>query len=222
VALDIEKKSDEILSQILKNPHLKRVVDHSIKIPAIFKGSGPIRIIILGQNPTIKNPVDRKEITTVLNLNRNGALRSYVESICLEMGLIVDRNVYATNCLKNFFTDPPAPKKETDTIFEEFLPCWLPLLKEELSEYPDVPVITMGEPLLKPLLKPRRDYRVHQYWGYTDDWKESDERNFSFIKADDNILKRILLPFPHQPSLAKEFFRCRFKEYIRFIMELLE
>ncbi len=44
-------------------------------------------MIILGQDPTIKNKELRKNINTVLNLDKDGALKRYVKNICEKMNI---------------------------------------------------------------------------------------------------------------------------------------
>ena len=48
------------------------------RIPKVFQGSGEIKLVILGQDPTVKNIKSRSMINTVLSLDRNGALRRYL------------------------------------------------------------------------------------------------------------------------------------------------
>jgi hypothetical protein len=40
----------------------------------------------------------------------------------------------------------------------------LELLKEELSQYKGIPIITLGEPVLQLLTHPKA--KVHEYWDY--------------------------------------------------------
>lgn len=220
MAPDIERRSEEILGQILKNPHLKKYVDQTLNIPRAFKGTGDIRLVVLGQDPTVKNPAARKSIDCVLNLDRDGNLRAYLVRICGELEIDLEKNVYATNCLKNFFIEPPTELSERKIeVIEDSLAYWLPLLKEELAMYPHVPVIVFGDPILKHLLLHGKDHSIRDYWDYSPEWKDSPERRFRFIRPDDNHLRRQLFPFPHEPSHKAEFYQANLSAYIKFMLD---
>jgi len=94
---------------------------------------------------------------------------------------------------------------------------WLPLLKDELEPFPGAPVITLGEPVLAPLVGKNVSARVRHYWGYMPGWKEGKAKSFQYIRAADNQLNRIVFPFPHQPSLSKEFYKARLRDYVAFV-----
>jgi hypothetical protein len=220
MAFDIERRTEEIMGQIQKNPHLNKYIDRALKIPRVFRGTGDIKLVILGQDPTVENPASRKGIDVVLNLDCDGALRAYLEQICIELEIDLDKNVYATNCMKNFFTDPPTKLAERKILLiDEAFSYWLPLLLDELDVYPNVPTITLGEPILASIVHRGHDHKVRDYWGYSPDWKEEDgPRHFRFIKPDENILKRPLYPFPHQPSLGLEFYQAFLSDYVKFMI----
>jgi len=110
-----------------------------------FKGSGEIKLIIIGQDPTIKNKDQRCKIRKTLNLDKNGSLKTYITEICSSLGIGLE-NVYATNVFKYFYKDPPA---NTIDVLYGHLNMNLNLLRNELQIYPDLPVITLGEPVLQ-------------------------------------------------------------------------
>jgi len=91
-----------------------------------------------GQDPTVKNEKSRASITQVLNLNKLGNLYNYLSRICSGLHLDLEKNIYATNYLKNFFIVPPTQIKGI-SIFNEFAPYWLPMLREELAEFTHTP-----------------------------------------------------------------------------------
>ena len=142
-SIEASAKAQTVLGQLLEHPRLGRYIDSSLEIPRGFRGSGEIRLIILGQDPTVKNERSRQTIRCVLNLDSRGNLWNYLSQVCRELGIELSRNVYATNLLKNFLVAPPTQIKEID-VFQEALPFWLPLLKEELAEFPSVPVLALG------------------------------------------------------------------------------
>jgi hypothetical protein len=219
----IEQKTDEIYRKLVANSQLNRFVDSTLTIPKTFPKFytiEKIRLIILGQDPTVKNQTRRAKIKTVLNLDRAGSLRNYLSGICKGLEIDLDKNVYATNYLKNFFIKPPTQIKE-DNVFENFAPVWLPLLREELAQFDRVPIITLGEPVLSIVVHENVSKRVRDYWGYNDDWKTGKTLPFRYIKSDDNVLNRVVFPFPHQPSMNKKFYCARLKEYVAFVKQTI-
>lgn len=115
----IKRKAELLLEKFISDPKLSRYVDNKRPIPKVFQGSGDIKLIILGQDPTVKDIASRDKIETVLNLDKSGNLRNYLSKICNHLGVSLDENVYATNYLKNFFIKPPTQIKDID-IFKEF------------------------------------------------------------------------------------------------------
>ena len=197
-------------------------VDTSLPIPQAFIGSGTIRLIILGQDPTVKNAAARKSITTVLNLNKSGTLRTYLLKICATLDINLSQEVYATNLFKNFFIQQPTQITELD-IFDECLPFWLPVLQAELAQLPTTPVLILGEPLLQTLVCGGASGKVRDYWGYVPGWKQNvDQPLFSRLPADHNLLERTIFPFPHQPSWQRQkFYSGRLEGYCKAIRKYL-
>lgn len=212
----IEEQTNQIFEQIKLNRHLGNYVDKTLPIPIPFVGSGKIKLIVLGQDPTVKNPRSRQAITTVLNLDKNRSVRAYMAGVCNNLGIKITENVYATNLFKNFFVEPPTQIKELD-IFQAFKEHWLPLLMQELSVYPGIPIITLGQPILTPLIKNGVSAKVGYYWGYTPGWKVGRMNSFKYIQENDNHFGHTIFPYPHQPSLRKEFYKVRMKDYTAFV-----
>jgi len=173
-------------------------------------------MIVLGQDPTVKNAEDRQFIKTVLNLDKHGSLKAYLAGVCNGLGISIEENVYATNLYKNFFIQPPTQIAQID-IFQEFLGVWLPLLKEELAQFGDVPVLALGEPILGVLVNQDVASHVRQYWGYTPQWKSGHLLPLQCVKPQDNRLGRLMFPFPHQPSLRKQFYKATIGAYTSFV-----
>jgi len=218
-SLDIPGRATAVLRELKADPKLRRFVDCTLDIPEVFRGEGEIRLIILGQDPTVKNPASRRAIKTVLNLDKGGQLRDYLSRICELLGLSLDEHVYATNYLKNFFVNPPTQIDEID-VFQGFGPIWLPLLRDELALFMRAPVITLGQPLLAALVRVEASPRVRDYWGYTPDWKSGDSGPLHYLAPQDNWLGRTVFPFPHQPSIAKQFYAERLASYTSFVRQM--
>lgn len=211
-----EQRANAILGHLKKDSVLGKYIDQSLSIPPPFRGTGNIKLIFLGQDPTVKNVASRKMIKMVLNLDKNNALKRYLTEICDKLGIKLEENVYATNLYKNFFVAPPTRIREID-IIRQFAPHWLPLLLEELSEFEQTPVITLGEPILVPLTFDHASRKVHDYWGYGRNWETRPLLPFRHIKASDNKISRIVFPFPHQPSSNRRFYKAMRNDYISYV-----
>jgi uracil-DNA glycosylase len=210
----IEERAEEIRASLLADARLGKHVSRQ-PIPKVHRGSEGVWLIILGQDPTTRKPSSGVPVTTVLDLDHHGSLRLYLTQICGGLGIDLNQHVYATNYLKNFFVKPPNEIREID-VFEEFFSRWLPLLQEELAEFPGVPVITLGESLLKALVRGDASPCVRDYWGYTPRWNSGERSPFRFLKPSENRLGRVIFPFPHQPSIRKQFYRETFGDYVAF------
>lgn len=186
------------------NDYIENKIDSTLSPVPPFRGNGQIKLVVIGQDPTIRNTKRRERISCTLNLDKKGALKTYIENICKGLGITLD-NVYATNVFKYFYTVPPA---DTPHVLAAHLQPNLALLKEELSQYPDCPIITLGEPVLKLLTD--KKHKVRDYWKY----KKND---FHHISASDNLLGRPIYPFPHQPSLRKELYKTNLTHYLAYM-----
>lgn len=86
------------------------VVEGSFVPP--FIGKDEIKLVVIGQDPTVRNPKSRKSVTCTLNLNKqNSALYRYIKRLCDGLGITME-NVYATNLFKYFYSIPPANTPE--------------------------------------------------------------------------------------------------------------
>lgn len=198
-----------ILKQLTNEPSNRIQPKHGFVPP--FIGGNDIKLIVIGQDPTIRNVQQRKNIESTLNLNKPGALRRYIEQICDSLEITIE-NVYATNVFKYFYERPPA---DTFDVLVKHLTPNLSLLKKELSVFPKVPVITLGEPVLK-LLTDDIHAKVRYYWGYDSKTRTSNGA-FKFLTANENKLNRTFYPFCHQPSIRKQFYNDTLKEYAHFV-----
>lgn len=221
IKAEIARKSADVLLQIRNNPRLSHYVPTDY-IPDVYietDGIENVRLVVIGQDPTVKRESSRKTIKTALNLDKpNGSLYKYLYKICDGLRLDLRQHIYATNFAKNFFIQPPTQIEECN-VLDEFDHYWLPLLREELSLFPDRPVLALGEPLLESLLIDRSRAQVRRYWGYTTGWESGLVNNFSFVTPEENKLRRRLFPFPHQPSMRKRFYRATLRSYLSYMKE---
>jgi len=199
----------ELLRSNLEN-HNSNPIDLELNVIPPFKGASEIKLIIIGQDPTIRNVKSRKNITCTLNLDKNNSLKTYIGSICEKLGITVE-NVYATNLFKYFYTYPPA---DTPEVLQAHLEPNLRLLMQELNEYKSLPVITLGQPLLQLLCGDNA--LVKDFWDYEKKTRKTNS-NFRFSNASENKLNRDFYPFPHQPSIRKEFYKNTLNSYTQFM-----
>ena len=137
--------------------------------------------------------------------------------------LITDQGlkIYDTNLLKNFFTVPPDTMRKKDPeFFQKAADYWIPLLKEEIEEFENVPVLPLGEPVLNCLTKSPDRVLIRNYWGYEGPAQYG--QNFGYIKPTENVLSRVVFPFPHLPGLRHRFYRQQMDGYLAFMKEYID
>lgn len=211
-------KTSEILIESLqirnsfksKNDSKENPIDDTLLPVLPYRISNKIKLIILGQDPTVKNAKSRQTIEYTLNLDKAGSLRLYTNQICNALGISFE-NVYATNIFKYFYTQPP---ERTMHVLHSHLPANLELLKDELAAYPKVPIIALGLPVLQ--LLAGEGSQVRDYWDYNPKTKQSGG-NFTFCEPNLNKLGRRFYPFPHQPSVSKDFYGSNLPKYLKYL-----
>ncbi len=201
----ITKASKDISDKLKRELDFKEnPIDDTLEPIKPFLGKDEIRVVVIGQDPTIKNEKRGNKITCALNLDKNGSLKNYIEKdICFGLGITLE-NVYATNIFKYFYKEPPA---KTFNVLQNHLNENLNLLVNELNQFQDVTIITLGEPALR--LLTGTNSMVRNFWDYNMKTKKSNG-NFSFC------LGRDFFPFPHQPSITKDFYHNHKIQYIEY------
>jgi len=202
----------------LASSEISSYIDTSLTPPDPFRGRGEIKLIVLGQDPTVHNPKHRKKLKVTLLLNQPGRLRTYIEDICKGLDLGLDENIYATNLLKNFFTVPPDTlRKKNPQLFCNAADYWIPLLREEIKEFENVPILPLGEPVLNCLTKSEERILIRNFWGYEGPAQYG--KNFAYMKPTENILSRVVFPFPHLPGRSHKIYQQQFNNYLAFMKE---
>jgi len=215
LALDnIEEKIGQIHALIQSKPHLREFADTIHPIPRIYYGGGKIKLIVIGQDPTIINKASRKGITTVLNLDKPGKMQRFIFSVCEKLGIDPVKELYATNLYKNFFDEPPHYSAE---VMKKFFDLWFPILKEEVSLFPNVPIITKGDHVLETILDEKKDRCVRNYWGFAEDWRIGIGLPYKYVLPNENSLGRLIFPFPRQTSMLREFYLERCESYLEHV-----
>lgn len=203
---------------------LRPYLNLSLPLPRPYLGSGKIRLVVIGQDPTVQREASRQSVHTVLNLDRHGSLTGYLEDLCQELGLSLSENIYATNACKNFFTRPPTTIQRDSGIdvLEASAGVWLPVLKSELANFPHATILSLGQPVLSMLVRPGFDRTMRYYWGYHRLWRQGEREPLRFISVGASTVDRVIFPFVHEPTergRRAEFYRIRRGEYIQFILE---
>jgi uracil-DNA glycosylase len=211
------KPSEVFLKSLEIRDNLKNKSDFSENpidqglLPVLpYKITDKIKLVIIGQDPTVKNPRSRQKIDYTLNLDKNGALKVYIKRIC-ELLEIDFENIYATNLIKYFYTIPP---QRTKHVLKSHLPKNLELLKEELVAFPNIPIVSLGLPILQLLTD--ETSQVKHYWDYDNKTKQTNG-DFRVCEKKENILGRSFFPLPHQPSISKVFYDTNLKSYLEFM-----
>lgn len=180
-----------------------------------FKIGNDIKLIIIGQDPTIRNSSQRGNIDSTLNLDKLGSIKKYIEQICQLLEVNFEQ-IYATNIFKYFYKSPPA---DTFEILQAHLSPNLRLLKKEISEFSEAIIVTLGEPVLKLLVKDGHPTKMTYYWDYNSKTKQTNG-SFKFISKENNKLDRKIFPIPHQPSSIKEFYSSTLEKYFVYIKSI--
>lgn len=219
--LNKQGKQLNLLRQTLKNDtELSKEIDFTFDfIPPYCKAESisDIKLIIIGQDPTIRNTKTRKNIKFTLNLDKqNSAIRRYLEFVCKELEIDLDSQVYATNLYKCFFHIPPADNPE---ILTKHLKPWLEFLNLELSIFKqNIPIITFGEPLIKQLITSKHK-KVRYYWNYVEN--TTSNLDFRNVSNSESKLNRSFFPFPHQPSFNRiRFYKKYILNYLNFMRDI--
>lgn len=194
-------KAQKIRRQILADSVLANDIDNDLEIiPAPFKGKHEIKIIIIGQDPTVRDKKTRPSINTVLMLNNpNSNLFQYINTMTLKLNLTLD-NIYATNFYKCFFSFPPA---DDERIFTRHFRYWFDLLMEEINTFPDAGIITLGEQVLKQLIHTGNN-QVNYFWDYLGNIQSGGK--YKPVEANCNLLNRKIYPLPHIKPFSQNDF----------------
>lgn len=221
VVASAQKAREQLLQDAVVGPYIDRDLPH---VPPPYVGSGDIRLIIIGQDPTVQRAKRRASIHTVLTLDeKNGLLSRFLGGLCDELGLSLSEHVYATNACKCFFTSPPTiiTRNDNVNVLEKSASVWLPILRYELAAFPQAAVISLGEPVLSLLVKQEYSREMKHYWGYHREWQVGKRTAMCPILPEQSTVARQIFPFVHQPTLQgkrTEFYRQRRAEYIEFVI----
>jgi len=214
------------ITETMRFSEIRDKIDNTgLVAPRVFRGGGKgkIKLIFLGQDPTVNDPQDRKAVKVVLNLDqKKKSLYRYLKGICDDLGLDIEQNVYATNLLKNFFIKPPDQMEKSGQapgLIRKAYPYWKDLLSDELYEFKNTPIITLGEPVISCIMN--KAVQVRDFWGYQG--PESYKRKMKHILPDENLLHRHIFPFPHIHGRRHEIYEEKNrKKYASYMKEFFK
>ena len=131
--LQIDKKLKATKRMLLKDCVLKNDIDFSNDFILPYSKANAIsdvKLIFIGQDPTVRRKESRSDINVTLNLDKENSLKTYLKNVCDILQIDIEREVYATNLYKCFFHFPPA---DDQTILTRHFKIWNDLLKNELN-----------------------------------------------------------------------------------------
>ena len=213
----ITKKADKVYKEISRDEKIcSDLCETNRHLPVPFsnaKSVSNIKLVIIGQDPTVRNEETRANIKTVLMLNEKKHLFNYVNLICAELGISFNE-IYATNLYKCFFNKPP---QDDEKILTRHFRYWIELLIEEVNAFPEATIITLGQPVIKQLIH-RGSKDVKFYWNYAGNTTSGGK--YAAVPAENNFLQRTFYPLPHLPSYNRiKFYKNYFKDYCGFVKQ---
>jgi len=200
---------------LLKDPVLKEDIDFSYDFIPPYSNAeniSDIKLVFIGQDPTVRRKESREQIKSTLNLDKENNLKFYLKEVCKNLQIDIEKEVYATNLYKCFFSFPPA---DDETILTRQFKYWADLLINELKVFEDPIIITLGEPVIKQLIH-AENKKVKYYWDYIG--KTNSGGNFKFVESNENYLQKRIYPIAHQPTWNRnKFYKEYLKDYLEFI-----
>ena len=211
----IEKKLKTTKKLLLRDSILQNDIDFSNDFILPFSKAdktSKIKLVFIGQDPTVRREESRGEINVTLNLDKGNSLKTYLKKVCKTIEIDLEKEVYATNLYKCFFKFPPA---DDQTILTRQFKIWMDLLINELSIFENAIFITLGEPLINQLIH-SNSRKVKYYWDYIGQTKSG--MNFKCNEPSENYLQKRIYPIAHQPTWNRnEFYKTYLNDYLKFL-----
>ncbi|MDD4606323.1 MAG: hypothetical protein PHH10_08475 [Dysgonamonadaceae bacterium] len=213
--LQIEKKLNTTKKLLLRDSVLQNDIDFSHDFILPFSKAdktSKIKLVFIGQDPTVRRKESRREINVTLNLDKENSLKTYLKKVCAILEIDLYKEVYATNLYKCFFKFPPA---DDQTILTRHFKIWMDLLISELSIFENSIFITLGEPLINQLIH-SNSKKVNYYWDYIGQTKSG--MNFKCNEPFENYLQKRIYPIAHQPTWNRnEFYKTYLIDYLEYL-----
>lgn len=211
----IERKLRTTKSLLSKDTVLQNDIDFSYDFILPFSKAdktSEVKLVLIGQDPTVRRQKSRVDIKVTLNLDKENSLKTYLKKVCEILQIDIEKEVYATNLYKCFFKIPPA---DDQSILTRQFKIWMDFLIYELAVFKNSFVVTLGEPLINQLIH-SNSKQVKHYWDYIGQTKSG--RNFKCNEPFENYLQRRIYPIAHQPTWNRnEFYKTYLKDYLEFL-----
>jgi len=213
--LQVEKKLQTTKKLLLRDSILQNDIDFSHDFILPFSKAdktSKIKLVFIGQDPTVRNEKSRGNINVTLNLDKGNSLRTYLKKVCETLEIDLDKEVYATNLYKCFFKFPPA---DDQTILSRQFKIWMDFLINELNVFKNSIFITLGEPLINQLIH-SNSKKVNYYWDYIGQTKSG--KDFKCNEPFENYLQKRIYPIAHQPTWNQnDFYKTYLSDYLEYI-----
>lgn len=213
--LHIEKKLKTTKTLLLRDSILQNDIDFSHDFIPPFSTAdriSKIKLVFIGQDPTVRRTESRRKINVTLNLDKENSLKTYLRKVCETLEIDLNQEVYATNLYKCFFKFPPA---DDQTILTRQFKIWMDFLINELNEFKNSIFITLGEPLINQLIH-SNNRKVKYYWDYIGQTKSG--KNFKCNEPFENYLQKRIYPIAHQPTWNRnDFYKTYLSDFLDYI-----
>ncbi len=213
--LQIERKLRTTKKLLLRDSVLQNDIDfsHDFILPfSKAEKTSKIKLVFIGQDPTVRRKESRGDIKVTLNLDKENSLKTYLKKVCEILEIDLHKEVYATNLYKCFFKFPPADDQK---ILTRHFKIWMNLLISELSIFENAIFITLGEPLINQLIHSKSG-KVKYYWDYIGQTKSG--LNFKCNEPSENYLQKRIYPIAHQPTWNRnEFYKTYLNDYLEYL-----
>jgi len=141
----------KILQKLIRD--FPKLIADIYPFPKYFSGSGEIKAIILGADPTHIVTGQPQILNMVFELDnpKSPYWRSIARNM-LQIPALNMENVYVQNVCRNYFTLETSKNKHWEELAREY---WIPFLKNELDDMfdPHVPILMTTEFILNAALK---------------------------------------------------------------------
>ena len=213
--LEIGEKLNTTKKLLLQDPILKNDIDfsHDFILPfSTTDKTSQIKLVFIGQDPTVRRKESRSKINVTLNLDKENSLKTYLKKVCNTLEVDLHSEVYATNLYKCFFKFPPA---DDQTVLTRHFKIWMDLLISELRIFEDATFITLGEPLIKQLIH-SNSKKINYYWNYIG--QTTSGLKFKCNEPSENYLQKRIYPIAHQPSWNRnKFYKTYLNDYLEYL-----
>ncbi len=117
----------------------------SLRVKPYFKKGGELRLMLIGQDPTISRKPERVKYVLMLD-QENGQLSRWLRGEVFGEDNFRSLTLYATNLVKCSFTRPPSTARRGAFEFlQPYFQNCKDYLAEEISEFQPALVLTLGE-----------------------------------------------------------------------------